>query len=162
MAAKRLDQDLAQTIIAEWRTGAFSQQDLADRHRVSKGVVNKLCKGIAQDTASLVTAGIQYRTGLAAHDDRNVTAVLAVVEERTKNIQFFNDATIHNIKRMMDKVGDGTTVYEHALAQKAIKDGKETVLGKTPDTEVNLNQNNIITRIERVLISMPPKPPLEG
>ena len=66
MAAKPIDPELAATIVAEWRTGEFSQQDLADKHGVSKGVVNKLCKGVEQDTAanwgdSVAAAGVSYK-----------------------------------------------------------------------------------------------------
>ena len=83
MAAKPLSDSITKDIIADWRTGAFSQQKLADKHKVSKGVVNKLCKGVEQDTASIVTAGVNYKQGLSAHDDRNVTAVTAVVDDIT-------------------------------------------------------------------------------
>jgi hypothetical protein len=50
MAAKALEKSVSESIVAEWRTGEYSQQDLANRHKVSKGVVNKLCKGVFQDT----------------------------------------------------------------------------------------------------------------
>lgn len=141
MAAKPIDPELAATIVAEWRTGEFSQQDLADKHGVSKGVVNKLCKGVEQDTAAIVTAGVQYRQALAGHDDRNVTAVTMAVDERTKHIQFFNNATLKNLSVMVKKVGESTSIMEHRIAQAAIKDGRETVLGKTPDTAIQINNN---------------------
>ena len=152
MSAKPLNPDLAATIVAEWRTGEFSQQDLADTHNVSKGVVNKLCKGVEQDTAPIVTAGVQYRQALAEHDDRNVTAVTMVVDERTKHIQFFNNATLKNLSVMVKKVDTNTSIMEHRIAQAAIKDGRETVLGKSPDVAVQVNNNMQVEEIRRLVI----------
>lgn len=137
MAAKPLNPDLAATIVAQWRTGEYSQQALADKHSVSKGVVNKLCKGVLQDTASIVTAGVQYRTGLANHDDRNVTAVINVVDERTKHVQFFTSAAVQNVKEAMGSLCENQNDYR-SRAETIVK-GKETVLGKTPDTAIQIN-----------------------
>ena len=139
MAAKPLDPGLAATIVAQWRTGEYSQQDLADKHEVSKGVVNKLCKGVEQDTAAIVTAGVQYRQALAEHDDRNVTAVTMVVEERTKHIQFFTNAALRNVQSAVKKITSDTSQAEHRMLAETILKGKEAVLGKDVETAVQVN-----------------------
>jgi hypothetical protein len=158
MAGKAIAQDLAQTIVANWRTGAYSQQALAEKHKVSKGMVNKLCKGTAQDTAAIVTAGIQYKQGLAAHDDRTVTAVTQVVEERTKHIQFFNTAAIINVSLALEKITAETSQAEHRMLADTILKGKETVLGKTPDTAIQINQSGQGAAKEQVI----PDDPIEA
>lgn len=140
MAAKPLNPAIAESIVADWRTGEYSQQALADRYSVSKGVVNKLCKGIEQDTAAIVTAGILYRQGLAAHDDRNVTAVTDAVNERTKHIQFFTHAAITNVREAMSQPCDGQADYQRRAD--TINKCRETVLGKTPDTAIQINNSN--------------------
>lgn len=156
MAAKPLNPELSATIVAQWRTGEYSQQDLADKHEVSKGVVNKLCKGVDQDTAAIVTAGVQYRQALAEHDDRNVTAVTMVVDERTKHIQFFNSAALRNVQAAVKKITAETSQMEHRMLADTILKGRETVLGKTPDTAIQNVINNVapdrITRIEEVIV----------
>ncbi len=139
MAAKQIDKGLAQDVVADWRTGDFNQREIAEKRRVSLGTVNKLCKGVAQDNADIVNAGVQYKTGLAGQDERNVNAIMAVVDERTKHIQFFTNATVKNIGRMVDKIDGSTSIIEHRVAQAAIKDGRETVLGKSPDVAVQIN-----------------------
>lgn len=144
MAAKPISQPIKDGIIADWRTGEYSQQALADKYDVSKGVANKLCKGIEQDTAPIVTAGIQYKQGLAVNDDRNVTAINEAVTERIKHIQFFTDVTVKNISAMSDKLDATLTIVEHKHAQEAIAKAKETVLGKEASTQVNI-QNNTTT-----------------
>lgn len=139
MAAKQIDTGLAQDIVADWRTGHFNQREIAEKRRVSLGTVNKLCKGVARDNADIVNAAVQYRQALAAQDEHNVNAIMAVVDERTKHIEFFTNATVKNIERMLDKINGSTSIVEHRVAQAAIKDGRETVLGKSPDLAVQIN-----------------------
>lgn len=139
MSAIPINSDITAKIVAEWRTGQYSQQDLSDRHNVSKGMVNKLCKGIKHDTEAIVTAGVFYNQELAKHDDRNVTAVTEVVEERTKHIEFFTTAAVKNVKESMDSVCKDQLDYMRR-AETIIK-GKETVLGKVPGTAIQINNN---------------------
>ena len=40
MASIPISSEKAANVVADWRTGAFSQQDLADKYKVSKGFVN--------------------------------------------------------------------------------------------------------------------------
>jgi len=76
MAAKPINPVTEQMIVADWRTGEYSQQDLADKYKISKGKTNNLCKGVEQDMTAIVTAGVHYRQGLAGQNDRLVTAVI--------------------------------------------------------------------------------------
>src|SRR5512139_294465 len=101
MAAKPIESAKADAIVADWRVTELSQQAIAEKHGVSKGMVNKLCKGVERDGHAIVTAGVQYRQALAAHDDRIVTAIEHEVDERTKHIQFFTHAAITNVKEAM-------------------------------------------------------------
>lgn len=146
MAAIPLNPEKSKTIVAEWRTGEYSQQELAERHKVSKGAVNKLCKGVAQDTAGIVTAGVQYQLGLAAHDDRNVTAVTEAVDEKTKHIQFFTEAAIVNVREAMQTPCDNQRDFKDRAD--TISKGKETVLGKQPDTAIQINNNPLPASVE--------------
>ena len=137
MAAKQIDKGLAQDVVADWRTGDFNQREIAEKRRVSLGTVNKLCKGIAQDTADIVNAGVQYKTGLAGQDERNVNAIMAVVDERTKHIQFFTSVAITNVKEAMGEPCEGQAGYR--MRADTILKARDTVLGKSPDTAVQIN-----------------------
>ena len=64
-----------------------------------------------------------------------------IVDERTKHIQFFTDSTMRNMKSMMVKIGDESSINEHRVAQAALKDAKEVVIGKMPDTAIQINNN---------------------
>ena len=91
-----LKQSITEAIVADWRTGQYSQDKLADKHKVSKGTVNRLCKGVSRDLVDLVKSGITYKVGIAElceyDDDYAVPAVAEAVELRTAQINFFNTA----------------------------------------------------------------------
>lgn len=141
MAAKPLPQDIKNKVIADWRTGEYSQRDLADKYQISTGAAAKLCKGVNQDTSAIVSAGIQYRQGLEPLDEQNVSAIMSAVDRIIQQREFFTNNTIRNLSLMMDKVNEGSTISEHAIAQNALARGKETVLGKQPETQVNIQNN---------------------
>lgn len=137
MARQPIPQKTVEQITAEWRTGEYSQQDLADRHKVSKGFVNKITKGVAQDMAPVVTAGVQYKQGLAAQSDRIVTAVQDAVNERARLLAFFQDAAARNVAEALQAPCEGQKDFKDRA--ETIAKGKEVVFGKTPDTAIQIN-----------------------
>lgn len=78
------------------------------------------------------------------------------VEDRLRHITFFNNATIKNLSVMMKKIDEDTGIVEHKIAQDALSKGKETVLGKTPDTAIQINNSAdakpLVTEIKRVIV----------
>jgi DNA-binding Lrp family transcriptional regulator len=137
MAAKPLDKAISEAVVIDWRVGQMSQQDISEKHQISKGAVNKLCKGVEQDGASIVTAGIQYRQALAAHDDRIVTAVEKEVDERVKRMEWLNVQALKNVKGAMDALCENQNDYR-ARAD-TISKAKEVVVGKQPETAIQIN-----------------------
>jgi vacuolar-type H+-ATPase subunit E/Vma4 len=144
MAAKPISQPIKDSVIADWRTGEYSQRELAHKYEVSAGLVAKLTKGIEQDTSSIVSAGIEYRQGLASHDERNVSAISNAVDERIKHIQFFTDVTVKNINVLANKIDESLSIVDHRHAQEAIAKARDTVLGKEANTQVNIQNNTTI------------------
>ncbi len=129
-------------IISDWRTGNFTQRDLAGKYRVSVGFINKHTKGIDQDTAKTVNKLVEAKQELAELDEQAVNSVNEVVHERTKHIEFFTNAALRNVKTAVEKVGPETSQAEHRMLADTILKGKETVLGKQPDTAIQINNNN--------------------
>ena len=151
MAAKPLDPAIAEAVVTDWRVGQMSQRQLADKHKISLGMVSKLCKGVEQDAAPIVNAGVQYRQALAAHDERIVNAVEQVVDERVKRQEWLNVQALKNVKEAMDAECINQADFR-ARADTIIK-AKETVLGKSPDTAIQINNGNQpITEIRRTII----------
>lgn len=71
-----------------------------------------------------------------------------LVDERTKHIQFFNQAALKNVSVAVKKLGAETTQAEHRMLADTIAKGREVVLGKTPDTVIsntNAQQTQLIT-----------------
>ena len=140
MSAKPIDKLVAQAILVDWRVGQLSQQQIAEKHKVSKGLVNKLCKGVVQDGAAIVTAGIQYQQALSEHDDRMVTAMTAAVDEITRQLKFFRGASMLVAKTVVSKVQqDGMNASYQDLNSAAHTLGRmqESVLGKSPKKVIN-------------------------
>ena len=140
MAAKAIDKSVAEAILIDWRVGQSSQDQIAQKHRVSKGLVNKLCKGVDQDGAAIVTAGVQYRQALSGHDDRMVTALTAAVDEITQRRRFFRGANMLVANTVAAKVkqdGLNATYQDLSAAAIALGRAQEAVLGKAPSTVIN-------------------------
>ena len=131
--------DVREQILADWRTGEYSSRDLAHKHKVSLGFVSKLTKGAPKDLASAVNAGIEYRSAVLSESEHAVNAVNAIVDEKTRHLAFFRDATVKNVSLMMEKIGRKTSIDEHKAAQDTILKGRETVLGKSPETAIQIN-----------------------
>jgi hypothetical protein len=67
------------------------------------------------------------------------------IDERTRHLQFFTNATIKNCSIMMKKVDSDADFADHKLVQDTLSKGKETVLGKEPSqviNNLNAQQNN--------------------
>jgi len=136
MAAKAIDKSVAEAILIDWRVGQLSQDQIAQKHRVSKGLVNKLCKGVDQDGAAIVTVGVQYRQALSGHDDRMVTALTSAVDEVTKRLQFFRGASMLVAKTVANKVqqdGMNASYQDLNAAAHALGRMQDSVLGKSQD-----------------------------
>lgn len=158
MAARSIDPAISGKVVAEWRTGEYSQQDLARKHKISKGMVNKLCKGVAQDVGDLVTAGAKYKQGLANLDDRIVTAVTEAVDERTKYINFFNNTqaklagiALKRIEQQTDEKGAPGEIFsmtELAQASAVVNTSRIGILGKPAETIINNTNAVQVNKVE--------------
>ena len=143
MAAKPLDPTIAEAVVTDWRVGQMSQRQLADKHKISLGMVSKLCKGVEQDAAAIVNAGVQYRQALGAHDERIVNAVEAVVDERVKRQEWLNVQALKNVQQSMESRCEGQMDYQRRAD--TILKAKETVIGKTPETAIQINNSSAPT-----------------
>ena len=85
-ASKILTQDTIASIVADWKTGNFTQRDLAYKYKLSVGAVNKHTKGLNKEHEQLVNKLVEAKQELSQLDERSVHAVNEIVEERTKHI----------------------------------------------------------------------------
>jgi len=149
MAAKPIDKAVIEAILTDWRVGQKSQDQIARIRGVSKGLVNKLCKGVEQDGAAIVTAGVQYQQALSGHDDRMVTALTTAVDEIARKQKFFQGASMLVAKTVASKVqrdGMNASYQDLNSAAHALGRMQKSVLGKSPDTTIfntNAVQNTV-------------------
>jgi len=136
-------------ILADWDTGDYSkahggtktQSELSYKHHCSIGRINKLVKGREPQNLQIVNNFIHAKQELAGKNEISVNAVNKVVDERTKHIEFFTEAAVKNVKTAVDKIGAETSQAEHRMLADTILKGRETVLGKSPETAIQINTN---------------------
>lgn len=138
---------LIPVIVGQWRTGAYSIRDLARKHDVSVGFIAKHTAKVEKDGLAVVNAGIQYKQGLAENDEHFGCAVNDVVNKRTEHILFFNHAAIKNVSEAMATKCNNQQDYK-ARAETICK-GREAVLGKSPDTAVQVNTGGSVVDVLR-------------
>jgi hypothetical protein len=152
MSATPIDPKITEAVVIDWRMGQLSQDDIADKHKISKGMVNKLCKGMAQDAKSTVTVGIQYNQALKNQDDRMVTAIEDTVSKQVQRMEWLNTAALKNASDAMKAPCDGQVDFKHRAD--TISKAKEVLVGKNPEIAVQVNtQLNSISLIEHEALS---------
>ena len=144
---RRVPQETKDKILADWRTGAYTQEDLVDKYKVSDGLVCKLCRGVQKDMSEIVRKEIESKQALANASLTNphiIEAVEKIVRDATSHLIFFTSASLIVAHAAVSKVmnPDGKlTMYDLKAAQEVIAKGKETVFGKQPETAVQVNVN---------------------
>ena len=149
MSGIPIPKDTVAQIVADWRTGNYTQRDLADKHKVSAGLVAKHTKGVLHDVSNIVSAGVQYKQGLAAHGEHGAhvaRAIEQVVDERTQDLIFIRNASLVVAQKAVTKVEtEDCTMQDLRHAQEVIGKGKENIYGKQPDSLIQVNNNNART-----------------
>lgn len=122
-------------VIADWKTGKYTERDIASKHKISPATAHNIVKGIEKTISKLVSKQIEINQELAEHTEQEVSKFKQEVEEQTRYIKFFNQAAIQNVQGAM-KAGCDSQADFRARADTITK-GREVVLGKTPDTVIN-------------------------
>lgn len=144
MGSRPIDSDTVKKIISEHRTGAYSLGALATKHSVSKAFVHKTVKDIEQDlTPAIEDLSQRMADELSVYDSATVDAMTDAVAERTKHVHFFNQCAMKNVREAVEKLNENTTQAEHRLVAETILKGRETVLGRNPDTAVQVNSSSL-------------------
>lgn len=130
-----------EALVADHKTGQYSQRQLAAKYRVSVGYVNKMTKEVEKIDEEIVNAGVAYRTALAQKDEQSVNAIEHAVNEKTKHLQFLHNATLKNISVMAKKLNESATIQDHKAAQDAIHKAGQTLGVVEQFASQNINVN---------------------
>lgn len=136
----RLTEDQKEQIVADFHVGK-SQNELAKKYEVSPATINKLCKGLAPKHLEKVNTLTRINTELAAESECQVNAIHREVDERTRHLAYFNDASYRVTEkalRILDEKDDISPADVRHVSEVVAKQ-REGVLGKAPDVAVNIN-----------------------
>jgi predicted DNA-binding protein YlxM (UPF0122 family) len=83
-------------------------------------------------------------TDVAIHDK--------LVDERLRHIEFFNKSALKNQHLANQKLNASLSISELEAHSRLTAKNKETVVGRLPDTAIQINNNQTPSVIERVII----------
>lgn len=125
--------------IADWRTGEFTERQLAAKYRISPATAHTLVAGIEKDLQPLISAQISIKQALAEMPEQETSKFEQIVSEKTKYLDFFNNCALENVKKAMKLQCESQQDFR--LRAETIVKGKETVVGKAPDTAIQINNS---------------------
>jgi len=134
-------------IRAQWTCGELSQDKLAARWGVSKGVISKICKGVPQDMTEGVQGAIALAKSIQGKSDRQVTEVTTVILDRMRREGLRDTAAEVILKRVIREAHDCDIQHLKAITDAAhkasdmlgvIAQDKGIIINNT-----NAQQNNI-------------------
>ena len=128
-----------EAVLAEWKSGEYTQSEIARKHKISVSTVNVAVKGVPQRLGELIKTQVSIKQELNNFSEKEVEIFEKLVKTKTQYIQFFNDVTFQNISTLAAKLDATTSIADHKNAQEAILKGRETVLGKEPLAAVTIN-----------------------
>ena len=125
MAAIPLNPDKAAQIVADWRTGEYSQRQLADKHKVSNGKVNQLCKGVGQDALpanrlSVATAEPRFIYIITADELQGIFKIGLTndIERRLLDMQTASPYTLYALRSYTVSNAVAVEIMLHAFFHK--------------------------------------------
>lgn len=104
------------SLIADWKTGSYSQQSLADKYNCSKGKVNQVVKGATKaKNEHVVTAQVTLLTAKALLSDEEMTAIMTTAQNEVFNRGLVTNATQLNIIRTTEYLANNKKLEKVAI-----------------------------------------------
>ena len=119
----------------KFRVFDYAVRDFAPKHRISPATAHKIVKGIEKTIAVLVNRQVAINQELSEHNEHEVNRFKEEVDQRSKQIAFFNTAAMRNVTQAMKK--PCLDQQDHKFRAETIAKGREVVLGKEPLAVVN-------------------------
>ncbi len=137
MATPGIPDDTKELILADFKTGDFTQRHLAQKYKLSLGAINKLTKGVDKSTAHIVNNLVQAKQALSQLDERTVNAVNTVVDKKVHMLEVLTSYTMKNAADAMKAQCTDQLDFKHR-ADTLLKT-KEVIVGKNPDVAIQVN-----------------------
>jgi len=137
MATPAIPNDTKELILADFKTGDFTQRHLSQKYKLSLGAINKLTKGLEKSTEHIVNKIVEAKQELSQLDEHTVNAVNAVVDTKVKWLEYLNRATIKNVQESMTAKCFDQQDFKHRAD--TISKAKDVLIGKNADVAVQVN-----------------------
>jgi hypothetical protein len=131
-------------VLADWKTGKFSERDLAAKHKVSPSTVHKLVAGVEKSIEALASKTVEIKQQVANLNEREKSNYEQLVEEKLLAKKFFDNAHMLTAKIAVMKLQSdkaNASYQDLNAAANAITKAQEGVLGKAPTVAVQVNNN---------------------
>lgn len=115
----RLNDKQREDIVNAFHIGKSIYQ-IAKDFEVSTATVHKLVKDLTPKLKDELKAEIAIKSKVLGESESLVKAFNDEVNEKMRNKEFLNNATLKNISTMIKKVNEETTIGEHFTAQQTI------------------------------------------
>jgi predicted DNA-binding protein YlxM (UPF0122 family) len=149
----RLTETQKEDLLADYHTGEYSNNELAKKYKTSHTTVNKMVKDLEPKHKEKVSTISAMRAELLQESFKEVSAVEAAINERTKHLLFFTNSALKNQTLANKKLNDNISMNDLEAHSRITSRNKDSVLGKEANTQVNIQntnalQNNIVIEWE--------------
>ena len=105
-------------LIADWKTGRYSQRDLASKYNCSKGKVSQLTNGINKSqNGHLVDAQISILSARSILSEEEMTAIANTAQNEVFNKNLITNATQLNIARTIEYLSNNKKLEKVATGK---------------------------------------------
>lgn len=127
-------------IVAKWKTGVYTQRELAKTYNVDVATINKIVKEIPKENANLVEAGVVFENAKrSTKSQQEISEINKAIEYRLKK-EFSEDNKRVKVYDLSYKLID---VVEDLLKNKKVKEKINVGIGVQEFQERDLNTSDV-------------------
>ena len=147
----RLTDEQREQIIADWKIGE-SQNHLAKKYNCSPATVNKLCKGVPQDSKEIVNSQMAINRALSYKSEYEVNTIADKVNRQMKYEGLITDNATklaNKLNTMTDQIDEPQDLKYLVEANDKLAITLKVADRHAPKQDINIaNQNNQLVEIE--------------
>ena len=142
-------------LLADWRAGGYTQNELAHKHKTSRSNVAKIVNGIEKDLVTTVTKKIHIEQEIAELSDKEVTSVTEQTKQAIEDAKMIRSLTKSNMIGVADKLSqyEALNMLDHKNAQDLIDKASITLkvnqrhANNSINVDASANANNETKKI---------------
>lgn len=130
------------SVLADWKSGKYTERTLARKHGVSPSTIHKLVAGVEKTIDDLASKRVLIDQQVAQLNEREKSIYEQLVEEKKQRIKFYEQAHLLISRTVVQKVqreGLNASFQDLNAAASALAKSKEAILGKEPDSVVKVD-----------------------